>query len=256
MPNNLGKRFTEMLDETATKAEVSKLFKMLTDFVKEAKMRLETMHSSHMQEMASKAETLEKRVETAEKQLSQGVSEGKEAYKDLIYSESRTLLRLMEQKVADFAAKIPEEYEDDEIRAEIEDLRKSIPEVPPQFDPSTVLSELTNLIQKVEKLEKDIEELKKRPIGGGTIGGGVTNMRIAQAFKYIMRTEEPVGDIDGVNTTYSLSQPIAAILSMSINGETIAQIPNYTIAGRTFTFSTALNSAYNGKDFEVKYIAL
>ena len=254
MPNNLGKRFTEMLDETATKAEVSKLFKMLTDFVKEAKTRLETMHSSHMQEMASKAETLEKRVETAEKQLSEGLSKGEKKQKDLIYSESRTLIRLMEQKVADFAAKIPEEYEDDEIRAEIEDLRKSIPEVPPQFDPSTILSELTNLIQKVEKLEKDIEELRKRPVGGGTIGGGVTNMRIAQAFKYILKTEAMQGTIDGVNTAFTVSQPIFAVLSLSLNGEVIAQLPNYTISNKTITFASAIPASFSGKDFEAKYI--
>ncbi len=88
----------------------------------------------------------------------------------------------------------------------------------------------------------------------GETGGGITNMRIAQAFKYILKTEQPVGDIDGVNTTYSLSQPIFAILSMSINGEVIAQLPNYTINGRNFTFGTALPADYAGLDFECKYI--
>ena len=50
------------------------------------------------------------------------------------------------------------------------------------------------------------------------------------------------------------SQPIFAVLGMTLNGETIAQLPNYTIAGKTITFSTALPSAYSGKDFEIKFI--
>lgn len=88
----------------------------------------------------------------------------------------------------------------------------------------------------------------------GVGGGGVTNLRIQQAFKQILKTESPTGAIDGVNLTYTLSQPIFAIFSMSINGEVIAQLPNYTISGRTFTFSTALPADYSGRDWEVKYI--
>ena len=118
---------------------------------------------------------------------------------------------------------------------------------------SEIRGTLDEILTSLKNHEKRIKDLEDRPV---RVGGGVTNMRIAQAFKYILRTEEPVGSIDGVVVTYSLSQPIAAIVSMSINGETIAQLPNYTISGRTFTFSTALPSAYSGKDFEVKYIAL
>lgn len=85
-------------------------------------------------------------------------------------------------------------------------------------------------------------------------GGGVTNMRIQQAFKYILKTEAPVGAINGSNTAYTVSQPIFAVLSFSLNGETIAQLPNYTIKNKTITFSSALPAAYSGKDFEIKYI--
>ena len=104
----------------------------------------------------------------------------------------------------------------------------------------------------VDKHTEEIEELKKRPTGTG--GGGVSNARIQQAFKYILKTEAPVGDINGVNTSYTVSQPIFAVLAISLNGETIAQLPNYTISGKTITFSSALPSVYSGKDFEIKYI--
>lgn len=103
----------------------------------------------------------------------------------------------------------------------------------------------------VRDVEKKIEDLKKRPTGTGT---GVTNMRIQQAFKTILKTEQPVGDIDGANTSYTVSQPIFAVFAFSLNGEVIAQLPNYTINGNTITFSEALPAAYSGKDFEVKYI--
>ena len=267
---DLGKRFknlAELLDEIATKEEVVKLFKTLTDFVKEARTHLETVHdklkedfvkeattaletvsNEHKEKLSNEVKDVSGRQLEAEKRL----SKGQEDNNKLIYSESRTLLRLMEQKVADLKEQIPEGYEDSELRRELENIRAAIPEVPPQFDPSTILSDLTNLIQKVEKLEKDIEELKKRPIG--TIGGGVTNMRIQQAFKYILKTEQPSGLINGSNTAYTVTQPIFAVLSFSLNGETIAQLPNYTISNKTITFSSALPAAYSGKDFEVKYI--
>lgn len=106
-------------------------------------------------------------------------------------------------------------------------------------------------IEAIESLREELDELKARPVGRG---GGTSAMGVAQAFKYILKTEQPTGDIDGANLTYTLTQPIFAILSMSINGETIAQLPNYTIKGKTFTFSSALPAAYSGGDWEVKYV--
>lgn len=250
MPGN--KSFQEFLDNAASKTDVANLVKRLVDFVKEAKIRLETLLSDFKQEVSTRLDSFGKRLETAEKTLSTGLSEGKEQYKGLIYSESRTLLRMMEQKVADLEAQIPDEYQDGELRTELENIKKSIPDVPAQFDPSTILSELTKLIEKVKRLEELIEELRKRSVG--TIGGGVTNMRIQQAFKYILKTETVQGTVNGINTTFTLSQPIFAILSLSINGETIAQLPNYTISGKTITFASALPAAYANKDFEAKYV--
>lgn len=85
-------------------------------------------------------------------------------------------------------------------------------------------------------------------------GGGTSAIGIANAAKYFVKTEEPVGVIDGVNTNYTVSKTIFAVLSFSLNGEFIAQLPNYTISGKTVTFSTALPLAYSGKDFEIVYV--
>jgi len=104
-------------------------------------------------------------------------------------------------------------------------------------------------LPKLDEVKKDIEELKGRPVGGG-----VTNLRIIQAFKYILKTEKPSGAIDGVNTIYIVSQPIFAVLAFSLNKAVIAQLPNYTISGGAITFASPLPASYAGKDFEVKYV--
>ena len=254
MPENkkTGGKFMEMLDGMVERSEITALFNQLKEFVLESKTRLEALHSQHMQEMAAKADKMQEKAEMSQKQLSDGLSTGSKQQKDLIYSESRTLLRMMEQKIADLEAQIPPEYQDGELRTELENIKKSIPVVPPQFDASDILSKLTELFEKVEKMEKDIEELKKRPVG--RVGGGVSAMGVAQAFKWIAKTEAPVGDRDGVNTTYTVSSTIWWIAGFTLNGEQIAELPNFTYANKTITFATAIPAAYANKDFEVKFI--
>lgn len=102
----------------------------------------------------------------------------------------------------------------------------------------------------VKGLEEELKRIENLPRGGG----GVSAMAIAHAFKYISFTEQPSGLIDGANKTYTVKNNIWAVLNMSINGETIAQLPNYTISGRTITFATALSADYSGSDWEIKYI--
>lgn len=102
--------------------------------------------------------------------------------------------------------------------------------------------------------EEMITEIVRKNTPRGTIGGGVTDMRIRQAFKNILLTQSPVGTIDGANKTYTVDQAIFAVMAFSLNGEVITQLPNYTIAGKTITFSTALPAVYSGRDFEIKYI--
>lgn len=160
-------------------------------------------------------------------------------------SDARTTSRMHEIAISDTRDMIPERYDDMELRRAIDGINQSLKKLPAEFDP-------TKLVTSIDQLAREVDDLKKRPLAPG---GGVTNARIAQAFKYILKTEEPTGDIDGVNTAYTVAQPIFAVVAFSLNGESIAELPNYTIAGRTITFSSALPAAYSGKDFEVKYIA-
>lgn len=159
-------------------------------------------------------------------------------------AEVRTLINEVYSQIG-YVESLIEHYDDSAVKKMIEDVREQIP---PSFDATEIQEEIKEHERRIDELE---EKLKVMPRGGG---GGVTDLRIRQAFKNILLTEAPVGAIDGVNATYTLTQPIFAILSMSINGETIAELPNYTISNRSFTFAVALPSAYSGKDFEVKYI--
>ena len=106
-----------------------------------------------------------------------------------------------------------------------------------------------NLREELDKLHQEIEAARQAKTGGGTSAMGV-----AQAFKWILKTEQPSGAIDGLNTEYTVSKSIFAVLSFSLNGEVIAQLPNYTISGKKIIFSSALPAAYSGKDFEIKYV--
>jgi len=156
--------------------------------------------------------------------------------------QEKTNFRNLEERLT-----VLENEEDDTEEVDIIDIRNRFESLPEQekLDKSAI----RGLLDEIKRLEKKIDD---KQITSGT--GGVTNLRIQQAFKYILKTESPTGTIDGSNTTYTVTQNIFAVLSMSINGETIAQLPNYTISGRTITFSSPLPSAYSGKDFEIKYI--
>lgn len=117
------------------------------------------------------------------------------------------------------------------------------------------------LLKDEERLDasaiKGLEDVVRKyaPASSGR-GGGTSAIGVAQAFKYIAHTEVPVGDIDGANTTYTVRNTIFWIAGFTLNGENIAELPNFTYSGRTITFATALPAAYSGKDFECKYIGV
>lgn len=128
----------------------------------------------------------------------------------------------------------------------------------PEAIANLVLAEINELLDGLEntnaKIEERIKALEERPVGRG--GGGTSAVGVAQAFKYIAHTEQPSGDIDGANTDYTVQNNIWWIAGFTINGEQVAELPNFTFSGKTITFSTAIPAGYSGKDFEVKYIGV
>lgn len=243
-------RFYELVDETiaraATKEElkeaVETLVALMRDMQKVIEQKLVNGHSDLSGKHSKMGEEV-KLLETRINELVNAKVSDTEASFDIKLKELSAMIGYVES--------IIENYDDFEMREHMGKMNTMMDEMnermPKEYDP-------TEIMQDIEELEKKYEELDKKIARVGASGGGVTNMRIQQAFKYILKTEAPVGAINGINTTYTVSQPVFAVLSFSLNGETIAQLPNYTIAGKTITFSTALPAVYSGKDFEIKYI--
>ena len=222
------------------RGEFTKAFKDLVDVLVETRKTL--TEEIKAKNGYSKTETQQLLIFT-ETTLKEAITEIKNQVTKLessLRSDTGKKIQTLETNLGEIKRNIPPRYDDRSILDELKNIRISIPKVPDNSE----------LLLKIKELEKEIDELKNVPKGGG----GVTNLRIIQAFKYILKTEAPVGAINGSNTTYTVSQPIFAVLSFSINGETIAELPNYTISNKTITFSSALPAAYSGKDFECKYI--
>ena len=240
------------LPDVATYEDVRRLMLALLKSVKGFKDTLSTENKSELLSIVNKLQNtfdslskeIQERVDTNLKGLS--VRDKKETERKIEYTKSLLLneIKVLRREIPEIdLAPLKQELE-----KRIEDMEKKIPTLPKERDIDGMIRELKDWVEMEHKKLHDRLDSIPRGVGG------VTNLRIQQAFKYILKTEQPVGAIDGANLTYSLSQPIFAILSMSLNGETIAQLPNYTINGRNFTFSSALPSAYSGKDWEVKYI--
>ncbi len=65
-------------------------------------------------------------------------------------------------------------------------------------------------------------------------------------------TETPTGVIDSSNVTYTVLHSITTVISFAINGEFIHP-PEYSVAGSTITFVTALDVGLSGKAFTIVY---
>lgn len=206
--------------KSSIKQEVASYKNEMSVGHKEMLSDMEKMHSMHKSEIEGEIRALKNRLAEVNNELSEipDLLDYSDIFEDI--SEKLTKLELLTLG---------------------ENVRNSL-EVLPEGDKLS--------IEAIEGLRKELQDIRQIR----STGSGVTDMRIRQAFKYILNTEQPTGAINGSNTVYTVKNPIFAVLAFSLNGETIAQLPNYTVSGRTITFSTALPSAYSGKDFEIKYI--
>lgn len=249
----LSEQFLKTLDDAASKQEVKDHFEQLITFLKDFKKEQQDKTAQHSDEMANLVQdtlaALQKAIEDHRTDVEGRVGSLSNESK----SDNRTTVRMFGQALDTLRSELPEAYDDTEVRSLIREVRALIPVIPPQFDATDILNTNTEISAKLDDLEKRVDELARRPVGRG--GGGTSAAGVAQAFKYIARTEVPVGAIDGVNLTYTVKAPIFFVMNFSIAGEVIMQLPNYTIKGRTITFATALPAALSSDDFEIKYIA-
>jgi len=139
---------------------------------------------------------------------------------------------------------MPTQFDPSDLEARINAVGGMIPSVPAPLD-------ISPLESKLKELDDELQVVKQQK--GGRRGGGHTDMGVQYSMGRIVKTETPSGAIDGVNTAYTLTQPIHAVLSYQINGETIAS-SNYSIAGNKITWTTAIPAAYAGLDHEIIYV--
>lgn len=241
--------------DSPSKQEIVQLFQALAKVIKEFRAEMENKAKQSHEMVDSKAS---KYFDKAEKDI----NAIKKGMKDMCQSEMKAGHKKMMTEMMGQMEEVTHEMMEEmsEIRTMHENMEIPEPDMAEDIRNKLELLEGKERLNKstidgIEEIEEDIKRLEEKIASiPQSTGGGVTNLRIQQAFKYILKTQEPIGDIDGVNTVYTLTQPIFAILSMSINGETIAQLPNYTISGNKITFSSALPAVFSGKDFEIKFI--
>jgi hypothetical protein len=235
-------------DGALTADQAKKFVDLLIGVIKTAKENFASLSDSNskavnkaISRMEGMVEDMKAELNTTSKTLSREVKEAKKVAND----ELNDVIDQFNKEIERVENSIPEETDLTSIEERIEEVKRMIP------DGSVLLSKMDELKKSIEE---DMKKFKDEQIASQRAANGVSNLRIQQAFKYILKTEQPSGAINGTNTEYTVTQDIFAVLSFSLNGETIAQLPNYTVMGKKITFSTALPAVYSGKDFEIKYI--
>lgn len=104
----------------------------------------------------------------------------------------------------------------------------------------------------ISGLEEELAKMRDQIVGARS-SGGTSAAGVQYALGNIVKNETPAGVIDGVNLAYTVTQPIHAVFSFSINGQAISD-DLYTIAGRTITFITAIDSALSGTSYRIVYV--
>lgn len=106
--------------------------------------------------------------------------------------------------------------------------------------------------KSIRGLEDELKELRDRPTGKFG-GGGVTDIGVQAALGRSVKTETPSGLIDSANKAYTITSVVNAVLAFAINGEVIHS-GEYSISGKTITFTTALDASLSGTSFEITYL--
>lgn len=131
-------------------------------------------------------------------------------------------------------------------------LMAAIPEIPEFKIPQEIPQALEDIKKEHEQLRKELEEVRTaRRFAGGT--GAVTDGHVKFSIGRLVKKETPSGAINGVNTSYTVSQQIHAVLSFAINGQAITD-DEYTVAGNTITMDSAIDASLSGTSFRVTYV--
>lgn len=236
----LSEAFLKTLDDAASKEETSVLFKKLTDFVKQVKLKLEEAFSTFKGEVNDRIAAIEAKISEA----SQAVTKRQDEDKETMYSESRTLQRLLDQKEADIRSAIPAPTDLTPLSTRIDEVEKRIPTLPEAPTPEGVRDMLETLegkerlnvsaIDGLEDLIDRVATVEKRPT---VMQGGIMGRDL---FKDIDLSSQ----LDGVTKTFNLPS-VYNIISVNLSSFPHALRKNidFTYTSNTITFTSEIDAA-------------
>lgn len=236
----------ETLENGASKAEVKQvldtfieMFRTLTDTVNK---KIDVNNG----DMKAETERLGKQVAEFEARIRGVVDEAGK-----LTDKKMEVLRTDLSTMIGYVESLIEKYDDTEIRAQLDamgEYMKSLElKIPASFD-------ATEIVEDIEKLEKKVEELEKRPVGGR--GGGVSDKAVQFALMRSIQAVTPSGAIDGVNTDFEVPSTIHAVLSFELGSRVVA-LGEYSIIGgarKMIRFDNPVPASYSGKSFVITYL--
>jgi mRNA-degrading endonuclease YafQ of YafQ-DinJ toxin-antitoxin module len=236
--------FKNILDNSVQQKEMVEVIEVLSNEIKKTEKKVSEVASGNHETLKKDVNELYRQVESIGESI---LASAKVKEKnDATLKKMESTLVSLRGEINAVRLEIPELPEIKDYTPEIEKLRSEIPAIPEAFD-------ATEIIEDIEKLEKKVEELVKRPTGKG---GGMTDRAIQYAAMRIIQAVTPAGTIDGINTDFELPSTIHAVLSFELNSRVVA-LGEYSIIGgarKMIRFDTAPSASYSGKSFVITYL--
>jgi hypothetical protein len=248
-------------EDYASKAEIGKIIQSLLGFLNDYKASFDKVLEDTKRSVSSSQVTayrkLAELVDQTDKEIRAKYATDSETLKTYL----TTTAQRIEQQISEIRNLIPLPVDLLPLKREIEEVRGLIPTLPPEKlgeDYRNALEALPNgeklsgkaAIEEWEDLNKRLDELSKRPIGG------MTDRGLQHAMSRVVKQETPSGVIDGANQSFTVSSTIHAVLSFELNSRVVA-LGEYTITGSkrmTIVFDTAIPASYSGKSFVITYL--
>lgn len=239
-------QFLKFIDQAANKEDVAKLFAHLKKFLEETKTALEGASAEQREEVRQELERLSQSLLEANTSLSSDLSQTK----DLLYSESRTLQRLIEQKVDDVRTEIPPPTDLAPLEQHLAEVEAKIPNLPEELSSTSVRDKLETLegeerldksaVKGIDQIERDVKEIQIRPSPkvGGAKGftlyvGGSKKLLTAQTLNLVAGS--------GVTLSYNHAGGRNDITISATGSGSFAVLPatgTVNDANTTFTFDS------------------
>ena len=249
----LGKRFTEMLDETATKQEVAEMVNALIEFVKKFKAEIQQNVAQHMDGMSNEVKGAFGTLKQTEERLSKSVNENKEITK----SEARTITRLLQQEIKRIEDMIPDPTDlsplEERIEAKSKELEAKIPSLPEEISPTKTRDKLESL-QGDERLDKSaikgLDELEK------TITSKIPTHIQTPAKAYRIRLADCSSQCDGANKTFNVGGTHFGIIGVFSTQDPQVYLPivDYTETATGFTLTGAVSAPATGQSLIAQFL--